>query len=203
MLTKTPWRNVCPLLSGVSRLPKPLTLLAEQGLGGLTARNVAKAVGLTAPALYRHFPGGKADILGSILDLLEAVREEVFTAARETSGTALDRLRRSYDLHISLLQRFRALPCLLLSDTLWIDEPQLRDRFLEGYHAHQERMAALIRQGQEAGEIRADIDAVQIFVQFFGQFLSIAVLHCRQGGMIDVSPQSEANWRIFVRGVSP
>lgn len=180
-----------------------LTLLAEQGLGGLTARNVAKAVGLTAPALYRHFPGGKADILGSILDLLEAVREEVFTAARETSGTALDRLRRSYDLHISLLQRFRALPCLLLSDTLWIDEPQLRDRFLEGYHAHQERMAALIRQGQEAGEIRADIDAVQIFAQFFGQFLSIAVLHCRQGGMIDVSPQSEANWRIFVRGVSP
>lgn len=180
-----------------------LTLLAEQGLGGLTARNVAKAVGLTAPALYRHFPGGKADILGSILDLLEAVREEVFTAARETSGTALDRLRRSYDLHISLLQRFRALPCLLLSDTLWIDEPQLRDRFLEGYHAHQERMAALIRQGQEAGEIRADIDAVQIFVQFFGQFLSIAVLHCRQGGMINVFPQSEANWRIFVRGVSP
>ena len=41
-----------------------LTLLAEQGLGGLTARNVAKAVGLTAPALYRHFPDGKTGSYG-------------------------------------------------------------------------------------------------------------------------------------------
>ena len=51
-----------------------LALVAEQGVTALTARNVARAVGVTAPALYRHFPGGKADILASVLDLLDDVK---------------------------------------------------------------------------------------------------------------------------------
>ncbi|MDY0276033.1 MAG: TetR family transcriptional regulator, partial [Desulfomicrobium sp.] len=31
-----------------------LTLVAEQGIVALTTRNVAQAIGVTAPALYRH-----------------------------------------------------------------------------------------------------------------------------------------------------
>lgn len=180
-----------------------LTLLSEQGLGGLTARNLAKTVGLTAPALYRHFPGGKENILASILDLLEDIKTAGLKAAHETPGTAVDKLRHFYDQQISLIQRFRALPCLLLSDTLWIEFPLLRDRFLKSYHAHQLQVEALVRHGQEGGEIRTDIGASQIFAQFFGQFLSVAVLHCRQGNMIDIEAQSEANWQIFVRGILP
>jgi len=180
-----------------------LALVADLGVGALTARNVARAVGVTAPALYRHFPGGKADILASVLDLLDDVKTEGIRQALEEPGPALTKLRRCYDLHISVVERYRALPNLVLSDALWSDETHLRDRLLANHQQHQSEVAGIIRQGQAAGEIRADIDADQIFVQFLGQFLTIAILYSRRGDMIDPKTQAEANWKMFAQGVTP
>lgn len=179
-----------------------LALVAEQGVGALTARNVARAVGVTAPALYKHFPGGKGDILASVLDLLDNVKTEGIRHAVEESGSALTKLRRCYDLHISVVERYRALPNLVLSDALWSDETQLRERLLLNHQRHQAEVAEIIRHGQQTGEIRTDIDADQIFVQFLGQFLTIAILYSRRGDMIDPKTQAEANWKMFVRAVS-
>lgn len=180
-----------------------LALVADQGVGALTARNVARAVGVTAPALYRHFPGGKADILASVLDLLDDVKSEGIRQALKEPSPALTKLRRCYDLHISVVERYRALPNLVLSDALWSDEAHLRERLLKNHQRHQSEVAGIIRQGQTNGEIRDDIDADEIFVQFLGQFLTIAILYSRRGDMIDPKTQAEANWKMFVRGVSP
>ena len=180
-----------------------LALVAEQGVAGLTARNVARAVGVTAPALYRHFPGGKADILASVLDLLDAVKSEGLRRAVNDPGSALAKLRRCFDLHISVIERYRALPNLVLSDAIWIDEPQFKTRLLESHQQQQTQVSAIIREGQEAGEIRQDIEADQIFVQFLGQFLTIAILYSRRGDMIDPKTQAEANWKMFIRSVAP
>ena len=180
-----------------------LALVADQGVGALTARNVARAVGVTAPALYRHFPGGKADILASVLDLLDDVKTEGIRQALKEPGPALTKLRRCYDLHISVIERYRALPNLVLSDALWSDETHLRERLLQNHQRHQAEVAGIIRQGQPAGEIRDDIDADEIFVQFLGQFLTIAILYSRRGDMIDPKAQAEANWRMFQKAVAP
>ena len=180
-----------------------LALVAEQGVAALTARNVARAVGVTAPALYRHFPGGKADILASVLDLLDAVKSEGLRRAINDPGPALAKLRRCFDLHISVIERYRALPNLVLSDAIWIDEPQLKTRLLESHQLQQAQVSAIIREGQESGEIRQDIEADQIFVQFLGQFLTIAILYSRRGDMIDPKTQADANWKMFIRSVAP
>lgn len=180
-----------------------LALVADQGVGALTARNVARAVGVTAPALYRHFPGGKADILSSVLDLLDSVKSEGIRMALEEPGPALAKLRRCFDLHISVIERYRAMPILVLSDSIWIDEPSLKARLVECHRQQQAKIADIIREGQAAGEIRRDIDADRIFVQFLGQFLTIAILYSRRGDMIDPKAQAEANWRMFLQAVAP
>ena len=180
-----------------------LALVAEQGVGALTARNVARAVGVTAPALYRHFPGGKADILASVLDLLDSVKSEGLRMAFEEPGPPLTKLRRCFDLHISVIERYRALPILVLSDSIWIDEPSLKARLVESHWQQQTKIADIVREGQAAGQIRQDIDADRIFVQFLGQFLTIAILYSRRGDMIDPKTQAEANWKMFLQAVAP
>ena len=180
-----------------------LALVAEQGVGALTARNVARAVGVTAPALYKHFPGGKADILSSVIDLLESVKIEGTRLAFAEPGPPLTKLHRCFDLHVSVIERYRALPILVLSDSIWIDEPRLKSRLVESHRRQQEQIAEIIREGQAAGDIRRDIDADRIFIQFLGQFLTIAILYSRRGDMLDPKAQAEANWRMFLQAVAP
>ena len=179
-----------------------LALVAEQGVGALTVRNVAQVVGVTPPALYRHFPGGKADVLASILDLLDVVKSESIRQALAEDGPALMKLRRCYEVHISVVQRYRALPTLVLSDALWVAEPKLRERLQASHRWQQDQVAEIIRQGQAVGEIRSDIQADQIFVQFLGLFLTIAILYSRTGAMIDPQVQAEASWKMFVQAVA-
>ena len=53
-----------------------LDLINEKGIQGLTIKNLANRLGITEPAIYRHFEN-KIQILVAILDLLK----------KNTSGT--------------------------------------------------------------------------------------------------------------------
>jgi AcrR family transcriptional regulator len=195
-----------------------LAIVAEQGVGALTARNVAKAVGVTAPALYRHFPGGKADILASVLDLLDSIKFQGLRIALEEPGSTLAKLKSCYDMHIETIQRYRALPNLILADTLWDEVPELRAQMYASHHIQQRMTAEIIAAGQTRGEIRNDISPDQIFVQFLGQFLTIAILYsrhenpkdqkaCAEAGrshfVLDLKAQAQASWDMFAQAVSP
>lgn len=180
-----------------------LTLVSEQGIAALTTRNVAQAVGVTAPALYRHFPGGKAAILVSILDLLDQVKTQGLELAMTTDGTALDKLRCCYDLHINAIERYRALPTLLLADSLWDETPELRQRLHRSHQKQNELISSIIAQGQKKGEIRKDLEPDQIFIQFLGMFMTIAILYSRHESTLDPKTQAEASWSIFVKGLTP
>ena len=64
-----------------------IALIARRGIQELTIRNLARAVGISEPAIYRHFPS-KTDILLGVLDLLE---QETFgkIAEAQTDGTGV------------------------------------------------------------------------------------------------------------------
>lgn len=58
-------------------LEAALTLFSEQGYDGTSVEQIAQAVGIKAPSLYKHFKG-KEEILNAIIDSAEARYEESF-----------------------------------------------------------------------------------------------------------------------------
>ena len=62
-------------------LDAALTLFAENGYNGTSVEQIAKAVGIKAPSLYKHFKG-KEDILNVLIDSAEARYEEMFGSDR-------------------------------------------------------------------------------------------------------------------------
>lgn len=61
-------------------LDAALTLFAENGYSGTSVGQIAKAVGIKAPSLYKHFKG-KEDILNTLIDTAEARYEVSFGSA--------------------------------------------------------------------------------------------------------------------------
>nr|MCR4735058.1 TetR/AcrR family transcriptional regulator [Treponema sp.] len=58
-------------------LESSLTLFSKQGYDGTSVEQIAQAVGIKAPSLYKHFKG-KEEILNAIIDSAEARYEESF-----------------------------------------------------------------------------------------------------------------------------
>ena len=62
-------------------LDAALTLFAENGYNGTSVEQIAKAVGIKAPSLYKHYQG-KEDILNALIDSAEVRYEEMFGSER-------------------------------------------------------------------------------------------------------------------------
>jgi len=62
-------------------LDAALTLFAENGYNGTSVEQIAKAVGIKAPSLYKHYKG-KEDILNALICSAEIRYEEMFGSER-------------------------------------------------------------------------------------------------------------------------
>ena len=62
-------------------LDAALTLFAENGYNGTSVEQIAKAVGIKAPSLYKHYKS-KEDILNALIDSAEVRYEEMFGSER-------------------------------------------------------------------------------------------------------------------------
>lgn len=179
-----------------------LTLVVEQGLGAVTVRRVAEAVGISAAALYRHYKN-KADILQVILEEHQGMHLADLVKAKAQAKSPLDALRLHYVAAMRLVERYRALPVVFLSDILWFEEPRLKELKLEHHHTIRASLVKLIMRAQDEGEIRNDIRAEELFVHYLGLIAMPALMLVRDTEDVDMERQVKANWSLFVKAVQP
>ncbi|MEU6428888.1 TetR/AcrR family transcriptional regulator [Microbispora sp. NPDC046973] len=88
---KTPTRN-----RRAEILEAAADLFAARGFHGVSIEDIGAAVGVSGPALYRHFSGKEALLTEMLLDISERLREQgarlATTADPDTAEAALDAL---------------------------------------------------------------------------------------------------------------
>lgn len=136
-----------------------LAMVGEEGPDRVTTRRLAERVGVTEPALYRHFPGGKAEMWRA---LAAVVGERMQAAWREALGTAgsgaTARLHALVTAQLRVIATTPALPAILFSRTLHRDNAALRAGLGEVGGRFHARLEQLVAEGQAAGELRAGCD---------------------------------------------
>lgn len=177
-----------------------LAIVVTQGLGAVTVRRVAEAVGISAAALYRHYKN-KADILQAVLEEHNELHVANIRKAKALTTSPLEALHHLYFTVMKLVERYRALPVIFLSDVLWFEEPRLKDLKMEHHRVMRESLTELISQGQAQGEIRTDIRAEELFVHFLGLIAMPALMRARCADDVDMARQTEANWELFAQAV--
>lgn len=150
-----------------------ISLIAEQGIQGFTIKNLAQRIGVTEPALYRHF-SGKSAILDAMIDEFDRVSSEVMQAARGTGRDPVDCIGRFLE---DRYHRFAADPAMgkvMLSEEFFQNDERLAGRFLAMMHGHKATIDIWVAEAQTRGLFRNDIDATQIFRLIFGPMRLLA-----------------------------
>ncbi len=92
-------------------LPCLLNLFRQYGYDGATLTRISEATGLGKASLYHHFPGGKDEMVDSILEYLEYGMATTIVPALHSEGDASTRLQRMCDRLYEVYEGGRQ-PCL-------------------------------------------------------------------------------------------
>lgn len=106
-------------------LEKAIPMFAARGYSGVSMRHISQAVGISAAALYHHFPD-KENLYLEAMAHAFTDKAAGITAALEGSGTSLERLERFVDSFTGLMGDDPDFRALLQRELLDGDEIRLK-----------------------------------------------------------------------------
>ncbi|MFJ2815239.1 TetR/AcrR family transcriptional regulator [Streptomyces sp. NPDC087294] len=142
------------------------TLFARHGYRGARMAEVAKAVGMTEPALIYHF-GNKLGLLKAVVERRNQLSEAAGRRLVELGGLAalseLPAIAAHYSRQPDLIKLFY----VLMAENLDQGSPA-HEFFVDRYRTLRADIAELIAIGQRRGEIRPDVDPGLKAVEILG-----------------------------------
>lgn len=137
-----------------------MEIIRHEGVAKLTTRTLSKAVGIAQPTLFLHF-GDKSRVLVTLVDAIQARLQQGIAGLGMEKLTPVERLRTVIRFHLSFIQSQPGIPRLLFSEELQSGDPVFRERMNQLVMSFLQFLSGLIKAGQAAGELRADINPEQ------------------------------------------
>ena len=168
-------------------------LIADRGIQNLTMKNIAAAVGISEPAIYRHFLN-KSEIVEAVLDAFSVMASDVLDRSENADCSALEKIE------LFLLDRYRScavhpkMARVMMSEENFRSDEVLAARMVKMMHRHKGRIEEFIKAGIANGEIRDDIDSTAMFRIIFGPMRMLIKQWGMSGYTFDLEAEGKALW---------
>lgn len=177
-----------------------LGMIAADGVRGLSMAAVARGVGLVPSALYRHFKG-KDQLLDAVLDLIRDRLLANVEAVYEESPQCLDRLHSLLMRHIKFMKENRGVLRVFMSEDVSNGHPGRRARMYAILSGYLNRIAGIVLNGQQAGQIRRDLEPGTVSMMFLGMVQPAMILWHISDGRFDAVKHARKAWRVFSESI--
>ncbi len=144
-----------------------LDLISEKGIQGMTMKNLSKKIGISEPAIYRHYEN-KIEILIAILDIFKENVATIFQQELHANRTALEKIEDLFMQHFNSFSRNPSLVSVIFSEEIFRNEPTLISKIYEVIEKNAAILRSIIQQGQARNEIRSDIGANHLAIVIMG-----------------------------------
>jgi len=178
-----------------------LGLLAERGSEGFNIADLAERVGLVPSAVYRHFEG-REDVLAAALDVFRDRVYALVDAARNEAENPLLALELLLTRHARMIESGGAVPLIMASMNVSGGQAARRSKTEGIFRGYVARVEALVRAGQESGQIRSDIDSITAALLFAGMIQPAVQLRHVEGEGFDITAHVARVWDLFRRAVA-
>lgn len=139
-----------------------IELAARQGMANLTVKNLSAAVGVTEPALYRHFSGKNA-IVSAMIDRFDIVPE-----TGRMSEVGLAAVEKFIRKRLAGIESSPALARIMFAEEMFSGDESAAARMRDMRERHTILMRELLRQARSRDEIRTDIPVEMLFCLVMG-----------------------------------
>jgi AcrR family transcriptional regulator len=147
-----------------------LKIVAERGLGRLTAAEIAREVGVSDAALFHHFRGMEEIVLAAI----DRVEELLFEKRPPDGADPLERLRWFFRERVATIARHPGAGRLILSEVLTQVAPPSGVARVKAFRRRSfEFVRSCLHAAHAAGELAAGLDVANATVLVFGSLMAL------------------------------
>ena len=176
-----------------------LFIVEQQGLDNLNTNAIAALIQLVPSAIYRHFKN-KEEIIAALIDFNGERLQQNLQQATTQEGTALERLKSLFELHVKLLQEEPAIPRILYFLISSERNQELKKKMLAEIDAYVYETKKLLLQGKKAGEINPAVDVTAAAMMFLGMIQPLVILSQENKDVLAEYPQKL--WQCYQRAIA-
>ncbi len=176
-------------------------MIVKYGSEHVTVRRIARAVGISEAAIYRHFKS-KADIFHLLADHIEENLVGDIERGLSSNGSSLDTIDRVLMDHISAIEQRHGISHQVIADIISMGDKKLNARFYAIVSKYIDTLAELISRGMKSHELRQDIDPQVAAMQLYGMIQGLVNVWALGDFSFNLVERYKPLWQMFRYSIS-
>ena len=176
-------------------------LIMRSGSEHVTVRNMAKEVGISEAAIYRHFKS-KAEILSFLADTVADGLLHDIEAAGSVGFTSVEIVNEILRTHLSSIEQRRGLSFLVLAEIISFGDKALNKKVSDSIQIYVERLRLLLADGARAGLVRSDINLHAAALLLFGMIQGLVSIWALNGYKFDLTEKYSELWKVYKESIT-
>jgi len=170
-------------------------LIIEYGSENVTVRRIAKEIGVSQGAIYRHFKS-KREILSFLVDYIEETLLGDVEKSDPRSST-LQFLENILRNHISAIEQRKGISFLVVAEIVSLGDKRLNRKIFEVLKNYMSHVKEIMAQGVKSGEIKPGTDPEMAATIFFSIIQGLVTIWALSNYSFSLEEKYPVLWKFF------
>jgi AcrR family transcriptional regulator len=176
-------------------------LIMRSGSEHVTIKNMAKEVGISDSAIYRHFKS-KTEILSFLADNVSAGLIHDIEMARGVGFNSMNIIDEILRTHLSKIKQKRGLSFLVLAEIISFGNKSLNKKVSDNIQIYVDRLRVVLSDGVRAGVVRKDVDLDAAALLLFGMIQGLVNMWALNAYKFDLVKRYSDLWGVCRRSLA-
>jgi len=175
-------------------------VIIKYGTEHVTVKRIAREVGISETAIYRHFKS-KKDVMSL---LVEQIEERLFgdlTRAVASGFTPLETLDNVMKSHLSSIEQRKGISFQVIAEIMGLGDKKLNAKVSRVIDKYIENLKNLLVEGVKSGEVSKDIDLEAAATALFGIIQGLVNIWALNNYSFDLQQKYTTLWNIFRKAI--
>jgi AcrR family transcriptional regulator len=177
-----------------------IDLAAEQNPADITTGAIAKRMGVTQGALFRHFPS-KDTILQAVMEWVSERLLARIDKATAAAASPLGALEAAFTAHIEFISEHPGVPRMLFGELQRAERTIAKRMAQTLIQRYGERLGRLIAEGKQRGELLATLDDKAAAALFIGTIQGLVMQSLIAGDVKRLRASAPGAFALYRRAV--
>jgi AcrR family transcriptional regulator len=175
-------------------------LILKYGSEHVTIRRIAKEVGISEGAIYRHFKS-KSDLFSLLLDNVGLNMLGEIESSITAEGSVAASLRNILTTQLANINKRHGMSFQVIAEVISLGDRKLNRQLAGIMGKYLLRIKELLDKGIESGELRGDIDPEAAAMLYFGMVESLSNYWTLSNYKFGLEEKMQPMWEIFHQAI--